>query len=176
MKRLLLIALCSLNLFASDDIYRINDKAFFIPHELGEIEFYMHDNNLIAFKGNMAQVVQPYNIDKSIRSFDVEKLNKFLEVGYISINENDHGELSLTAHVRGLGGGPGLGFGLYWTVKAIGYTAVLGTAMIVNVMAPGVGGIAIGLAGGAAGMGGIALAIETAASSAGTIGWFLPWF
>lgn len=107
MKRLLLAALCSLNLCA--DIAKIDNKAFFVPHELGNLQFYFNNetNEFAIVRDGKGQVIPSYRIDKQIRGINAEQLEQFLQVGYISVNENDRHEFSLQSHVRGLGGGPG---------------------------------------------------------------------
>lgn len=148
MKKLLLIALCSLNLCA--DVAKIANKAFFVPNELGKLDFYFEDDQFIAIRGDEAQIIPSYRIDKQIRGINSEQLEEFLHVGYISVSENEHHEISLQSHVRGLGGGLGganagfligkfltyaIGYGVVNVVAAFSGPAFLGVVPAANLMA-----------------------------------------
>jgi hypothetical protein len=102
-----LLILFSLTLLA-DDICHINQKAFFIKHDIAPTEFYRQNKNYIAVRADKAQKLESHQVDSLLRSMDNDQLEKFLGsgAGYISVHENNGGEISLKAHVRGLGGGP----------------------------------------------------------------------
>lgn len=147
MRNLFLISLFSLNLCATESqpeyvAYKIDDKAFFVPYSLGKVEFYMKDDHFIAVRDNHYQLIAPYMVDKQIRNFKQEELNKFLNVGYLAVSENDQGELSLKAHVRGLGGGPILGSICWAGTHFVAYTAFFCGILGTNTVAPGLGPIA----------------------------------
>ena len=174
MKRLLLAALCSLNLFASQEevfpIYRIN-KDKYIASE--DVDLFHWNNQFYVVANNKMLEIDPINMDKALRNIDVKELVQAIEHGYISVKESDD-SFSLQYNPRFKGGGFMLACATWWTVQVAGYTSILTGALLINTALPGVGGLGMTLMGGTGGVAGLVVAINAAAAKAAVIALTLP--
>lgn len=87
-----------------------------LPIVLSTACFGMYDklsvnpSDFSVFDGKVKHHVNPYDVDKSLRSMNRLQLQSFLaQGGKIRASKLDNGEYVVRAHVPGLGGGPILG-------------------------------------------------------------------
>lgn len=110
----------------------IEKGSVFVPNKLGTLELSHGKKGFCVHKDDKKHVIQKYFTDPVVRNVTKEQLKRFLEVGYLSLNQMDNGEFSLKANGRINGGGPLLGSAAYWVTKslcyAVGITAVGVTA------------------------------------------------
>lgn len=73
-------------------------------------------------KDGLKKLVNPYDVDQTLRSIPKNKLPQFFQHGYVSVNQLSNGDYKLNAHVRGQGGGPlgaSVGGWLGWTLTHV---------------------------------------------------------
>lgn len=141
--------LCSSLLQANE--LTIYGKSFFAPKELG-ITALTHNNlGFNAIRDGKKHTIQNAFVDKTIRNVPSDKLIKFLEKGYLSVNKMSDGQYTLKANVKGLGGGAYLAWLFYGGTKSLCYgtviaagTGVIATGVGAGVAAAGLGGTAVG--------------------------------
>jgi hypothetical protein len=165
--------------FCNIDKVKVNPKVVFVPAKFGELELYHSKKGFSVMQDDQKHKIQKCFTDPLVRDINREKLEAFLQAGYLSINQMNDGEFSLKAKGRIHGGGPAFGGFMYWLTKSICYgvlavgsgaaVVTTGTGVVAAVagttVATGAGtAAAIGLAGNAASA---AIATTAATSTAG---------
>lgn len=152
----------------------IEPQSVFVPNKLGTLKLSHGKKGFCVHQDDKKHIIQKYFTDPTVRNMTKEQLKRFLEIGYLSLNQLDNGEFSLKANGRINGGGPVLGAAAYWVTKSLCYAVGL-TAVGVTVAAGGAAVVATGgtaapvlasattLAGGA-----VTTAVGTTAIAAGT--------
>lgn len=103
--------------------FEIGESSVFVPGRLGKLGL-SHDGSRFNVTKDGERVTIPSHwTDKNMRNISQERLAKFLEKGYLSVNQMDNGEYTLKANVRGNGGGPILGQVLGWGVRIGSWSA-----------------------------------------------------
>lgn len=104
-----------------------------VPERLGQLTL-IHTNNSFYVDrddDDAPQQIQNCFLDKELRGISSEKLEKFLDVGYVSLSQMSDGQYSLQAHVRGNGGGPGGATAGFYLGKFLTHFVGHGTIFIV---------------------------------------------
>ena len=111
-----------------------SNKDVLVPTRLGAVTV-TYDGNFNVHKDGETQTIQPYNLTKTIRDWDLnsDKLSAYLSHGgYFQLRQKDDGEYALVDQMRLLGGGP-----IFGLLVGLGNAAaVVGCALHGN--APGV--------------------------------------
>lgn len=143
MKKLFLTLLCAFPLIGME---RLKPENIVAPSRLGDIDLRHDDNGLYLMKDGEAQRIERHQCDATLRKLlAAKKLKEFQDAdGYIKINTmgEDNEMLSLSAKMRGPGGGPWVSLAVFGVCQVGGYTALLTSAMVANTLAPGAGGVA----------------------------------
>lgn len=135
-----IISLFVLSIFLSSStqgaISKIRESAVMVPQVLSAVKLFHQQDRFVVSDDDGFHEIENCWLDSDLRRLakSPEALEKFQDVGYIEVKKYDTGQYSLRSHVRALGGGPGFGAVVYWTVKSSLYAA-LGTA----IAAPAVG-------------------------------------
>lgn len=88
----------------------IPKTSVFIPDSMadsGSLDVYKTKNGFRVLKDGVKHKVNKYDVDPLLKKMDDTQLEKFLANGYLHLKQNDAGEYSIDAKVRGLGGGAG---------------------------------------------------------------------
>lgn len=88
--------------------------------EIGNITVYHKAQKFYVEKNDHHHEVKQYDVDKKIRAFTPEQLMQFKKIGYFHLKQMNNGDYSLSAHARGLGGGPVSAVVAAWTTRVIG--------------------------------------------------------
>jgi|SRR5579859_3074029 hypothetical protein len=104
----------------SGALKNINEKSVRVSEALGKIYLLHQQNKFLVEDSYGLHEIDSCWLDTNLRKLakNEEALDKFLEVGTIEIKRDMENNYLLRHHVQGLGGGPGLGFTVYWAVKA----------------------------------------------------------
>lgn len=107
---------------------KINPKVVCVPGKIGDLELFHGKKGFSIIQDDVKHKIQPCFTDPLVRNINREKLEAFLQSGYLSINKMNDGEFSLKAKGRLLGAGPiGAMIGC-WVGKATVY--VIGHGVI----------------------------------------------
>lgn len=175
MKRLFSLVVCAASINASEITIpcvttKIQRDAIFASEKLGEIDVFRNKKGFQVLHNGKMHKVKSYMTDPLLKSLPANKLNTFLDNGYIAVKLLNNGEFKLDAKGRLKGGGPILAGIAYWGVKAVGYgvPAAAAGGAIVAAGAAIVPALAVGGAGGALGgtVAGTTTAINIAITSA----------
>ncbi|MFA6065854.1 MAG: hypothetical protein WC707_01590 [Candidatus Babeliaceae bacterium] len=82
----------------------IKDSSIFSPKELGIVSLTRDSEGFHVIQNGVKRSVKNHWVDKTLRSIPSDKMEKFLQHGYISVNKMSDGEFTLNAKVRGNGG------------------------------------------------------------------------
>ena len=123
---------------------KIKDSAVLKPERLKNTKLYQNEEGYYAKQDKSTYHIKSYDIDPLLKKLKGDKLQKFLDIGYISLHQMDNEDFVLKAHVRGLGGGPILAGIFYWGTKAICYGTALaaGSAAVTTVVVASGGSVA----------------------------------
>lgn len=161
----LLLLLCTQSALA----FKIT--SFNAAQNLGISELFYEENTFYVIQDNELHTVQNYCVDKPLQQIEEYKLLEFLKDNYLAITQNDSGDFSIRAKVRGLGGGPIAASIGYWATKALAYGGLAAGATVATVATGGavgaVGAVAMGSVGAT---GTIAGAAAVAGAGAATVG------
>jgi hypothetical protein len=116
---LLLPLLCSLAYGQSEICGSI-----YVPERVGKVDIRYDDKEFYAENEDGVHKIQRCFIDKELRGITPERLQKFLEVGYIDVNKCGNDTYSLRACPRLKGGGPILAAIVYGAVKGVAYGTI----------------------------------------------------
>ncbi len=83
----------------------IKDSSIFSPKELGLVSLTHDDSGFYVMHNGVKRSVKSHNVDKDLRNRPSNKIEKFLEHGYISVNKMSDGDFTLNSKIRGNGGG-----------------------------------------------------------------------
>lgn len=149
--------------------HKINKEHIFATSNM---ELFKTKKGFQVIKDGKKKAVKSYDIDAILKSIPTDKLDVFLDNGYIEIKELSNGDFKLNAKGRINGGGPILAGIVYWGTKAVGYgvPAAAAGAIIATTAGAAVPALA---AGGAAGVSGV-IANGAAATLTTAIGAGLP--
>jgi hypothetical protein len=95
-----------------------------VPNHLAITALMYSKEGFRVVQNNASKEVAAHNVDKTIRSVSSEQLEAFVKGGYISVNQLENGEFTLSAKVRGPGGGLATGVVVYEGVKIIGNAGI----------------------------------------------------
>lgn len=138
----------------------IPPKNIFAPSKVGKISIVFHQNTFYIESAQYGrQEIPRHRLANPLDKLTSENIERFLEVGYISVSAFNN-QFALTAKVRGPGGGPVAGYIGYWATKVLCYGVATAAATT-----------AIAATGGAAGAatGAIAAGVTAGASTGATV-------
>lgn len=132
--------------------HKINKEHIFAN---GNVELFKTKKGFQVKKDGKKKAVKSYDIDAVLKAIPADKLDMFLDNGYIEIKELSNGDFKLNAKGRIKGGGPILAGIVYWGTKAVGYgvPCALAAGALAGGAAVAVPALAAGGAAGAAGAG-----------------------
>ena len=142
--------------------FELQPPSVFVPLRLGKLSLVHDEEGFCVVKGNNVHRVQKCFSDSLLRSISRDHLKKFLEGGYVSVDQMSDGEFALKAYGRLNGGGPVAGAVAYWVTKSLCYGTAIAASSTAVVLT---GGIAVGaittvgavVATGGAGLGAVAV-------------------
>ena len=153
MRHLLLLALLSLSLYASEDkpslVLQINPVL--VQSNDPEICTVMYTNHrFIIVKEHEVIAIDNADVDENLLKIHTCKdLADYLSHGNaLKVIKSEQGSYSLQALIKLKGGGPILATLGFVGVHTIGFTLMFTSALGINVVLPGVGGVAVAAAGG----------------------------
>lgn len=95
------------------------------PRDENHILRYSDHGFVIENKDDLScEYIPEYQLDKSLRSLNMDQRRKLISKNLIKIHKNNEGESSLSIGGRLLGGGPVMGAILYWVTKVCCWTGV----------------------------------------------------
>ena len=124
--------------------FQLEGSEVFIPKRLGKLSLIHDEEGFCVEKGNNVHRVQKCFSDSLLRSISSDHLKKFLEGGYVSVDQMSDGEFALKAYDRLKGGGPVAGAVAYWVTKSLCYGTAAAAATGVTVATGGLAGAATG--------------------------------
>lgn len=136
----------------ASDLSKIKDSAVMIPQALSTVKLLHNQDKFVVSDDDGLHEIENCWLDSDLRKIanNAQALERFQDVGYIEVKKDDKGQYLLKSHVRALGGGPGFGLAVFWTVKATLYaaisTAAVSTAVVGTVTTGGIGTAAAGTA------------------------------
>lgn len=173
---LLLVALITSASYSMDRVL-VKRESVHVPGRLGNVDLYRTSDGYQIEKDGELFTVQDHRVSPLLKKFGPNTINRFLENGYISINQSNEGSYSLDGNVRVKGGGPILGTIMYVGTHVVSYTALLTGTMLANAAAPGAGGVATAVALGSGGVPAYVAGTQAAALQMGFWGLVaVPWF
>ncbi|MFA6065856.1 MAG: hypothetical protein WC707_01600 [Candidatus Babeliaceae bacterium] len=118
----------------------IKDSSIFSPKELGIVSLTRDSEGFHVIQNGVKRSVKNHWVDKTLRSIPSDKMEKFLQHGYISVNKMSDGDFTLNAKVRGNGGAYfGAVVGCYmgkFVVHFVGHGAILVASAATGPAAP----------------------------------------
>lgn len=158
-------------------VLKIKDGALHKKTSQSNVSLYHTPEGFMVEKDNAVSLVEKAWLPSELRNVTTDQVEKFQEVGYFRLHESEDGKYSVSAHARGVGGGPILAMVFYWGTKAVCYGGAAAAASgVVAATGGGVlaatGGVALGAATGgmSAAATGVSIGIGTAAAGGVTTG------
>ena len=111
---------------------------------LGKLSLLHTKSGFSVGQGSRVTPVYSYNTQKELRKLKPCQMQKLLKNGPLVITRASDGEYSVRHKVRGLGGGPNLGWFGYCAIKALGYGTIAAAAGTAIAATGGVAGAALG--------------------------------
>ncbi|MFA6065855.1 MAG: hypothetical protein WC707_01595 [Candidatus Babeliaceae bacterium] len=155
----------------------IKDSSIFSPKELGIVSLTRDSEGFHVIQNGVKRSVKNHWVDKTLRSIPSDKMEKFLQHGYISVNKMSDGDFTLNAKVRGNGGFLLTGVIVHQSCRAVGYVSLGFTSASTVATGFAVGGIPGAVSayiGVSAALPGAFATVESVSLTIGTAASFIP--
>lgn len=180
MKSLLLLALLSFGIYASEDkqslVVQINPVL--VQSNDPEVCTIMYTNQrFMIIKEHEVVPLDKADIDENLSKIHTCKdLAEYLSHGNaLKVIKNEQGDYRIESLLKLKGGGPISGACVYLGIKVVAYTSMMLGGMAAQAAAPGAGTVAVGIALGTGGMTGALVGIEALSVKWGCAVALMPW-